>query len=316
LPAGKLKQAVDDLNANIATGLVGVVALCFAGWTMLAVRLYQHQQPLRYELRREPPWGVVDLLLILVLGFGPQITVASYFQPLIVPENPDHHVLKELLRWNSVVSVISIVGMLTYFQFRPQASLKDVGLDLRNVGHQFGIGVACFVLVGPLVFAIQASLVELLEFESKHPLIELIKDDTSAFQMCAFLAVVVAPISEELIFRGFLQGWLERLPLFRATFDSFLFGRRQTDEEADILFQESQGDSHPVAVMPIVISSAIFAAMHWSHGPDPIPLFFLALALGYMYQRTHRLLPCMVAHACLNGTTMLLLWLSLDELGG
>ena len=287
----------------------------WAGWTVLAVRLYQRQQPLRYELRREPPWGVWDLLLILILAFGPQLTVASYFQPMLVPSSPDPQVLKELLRWNSVVSVISICGMLTYFQFRPQAGLKDVGLDVKKFGYQFGIGVACFVLVGPLVFALQAALVVLLEFESKHPLIELIKDDKSAFQMCAFLAVVVAPISEELIFRGFLQGWLERLPLFRADFDSFLFGRRQTDEESDILFQESQGNSHPVALLPIVISSAIFAAMHWSHGPDPIPLFFLALALGYMYQRTHRLLPCMIVHACLNGTTMLLLWLSLDELG-
>jgi membrane protease YdiL (CAAX protease family) len=40
--------------------------------------------------------------------------------------------------------------------------------------------------------------------------------------------------------------------------------------------------------------------MHASHGPDPVPLFVLALGLGYLYQRTHRLLPCVVVHLLLN----------------
>jgi Type II CAAX prenyl endopeptidase Rce1-like len=65
---------------------------------------------------------------------------------------------------------------------------------------------------------------------------------------------------------------------------------------------------------PIVISAAFFAVMHWSHGPDPAALFVLALGLGYLYQRTHRWMPSVVTHACLNGTTMLLLWYGLDEL--
>lgn len=306
---------MDDLNANFATVLVGVIALCIAGWVTIATRLYQRQQILPYDVRREAPWGLWDLFLILLLAFGPSIAISVHFQPLLIPEKPNHQVLAELLRWNSFVSVISIFGMLCYFQFRPQSSFRDVGLDRRRLGYQFGVGIACFVLVAPVVFAIQATFVLLLDFESKHPLIELLQDDPSAFYVCAFLAVVIAPILEELVFRGFLQGWLERLPLFRADIDSFLLGRRETSEEDDVLFQESNRGPQPVALMPILISSTIFALMHYSHGPDPVALFFLALALGYVYQRTHCLLPCMIVHACLNGTTMLLLWLSLDQLG-
>lgn len=306
---------MNDALANLATVSLGLFALWILGWIALLARLFQGRPLLRFELRRESPWGLWDLFLILALAFGPQVTVAICFQPLLRPNNPDPQVLTQLLSWNAVVSVISIFGMLAYFQFRPQASLKDVGLDLRKFGYQLAVGIACFLLVAPVVFAIQATLVVLFEFESKHPLIELLKHDESAFNICTFLAVVVAPIAEELVFRGFLQGWLERLPLFRAEFDSFLLGRRETDEEDDILFQESKRGSHPLALMPIVISSTVFAAMHWSHGPDPVALFVLALALGYVYQRTHRVLPCIVVHACLNGTTMLLLWLSLDELG-
>jgi membrane protease YdiL (CAAX protease family) len=43
--------------------------------------------------------------------------------------------------------------------------------------------------------------------------------------------------------------------------------------------------------------------------PDPVPLFFFALVLGTLYYRTHRLLPLIVLHAALNGTSLLLAWL-------
>jgi membrane protease YdiL (CAAX protease family) len=56
--------------------------------------------------------------------------------------------------------------------------------------------------------------------------------------------------------------------------------------------------------LPIVASSALFALMHLGHGPAPIPLFFLAMTLGYIYQRTHRVLPCIIVHALLNGTSL------------
>ena len=34
--------------------------------------------------------------------------------------------------------------------------------------------------------------------------------------------------------------------------------------------------------------------------PDPIAIFFLSLALGTLYYRTHRILPCIVLHVCFN----------------
>ena len=43
---------------------------------------------------------------------------------------------------------------------------------------------------------------------------------------------------------------------------------------------------------------------HYSHGPDWIPLFFLALGLGYLYRQTHRLLPCITVHFLLNSCSM------------
>jgi hypothetical protein len=44
--------------------------------------------------------------------------------------------------------------------------------------------------------------------------------------------------------------------------------------------------------------------------PDPVPLFFLALALGYLYRQTHRIVPAVVLHAGLNATTLAAAWLT------
>lgn len=44
--------------------------------------------------------------------------------------------------------------------------------------------------------------------------------------------------------------------------------------------------------------------------PDPIPLFFLAIGLGVLYARTHRLAPCVILHAALNAASLALAWFS------
>jgi membrane protease YdiL (CAAX protease family) len=67
------------------------------------------------------------------------------------------------------------------------------------------------------------------------------------------------------------------------------------------------------AWLPIAISSLIFALLHYSHGPDWIPLILLAAGMGYLYQRTHRLLPSLVVHASLNSLSMWGLWVSVFE---
>jgi membrane protease YdiL (CAAX protease family) len=64
---------------------------------------------------------------------------------------------------------------------------------------------------------------------------------------------------------------------------------------------------------PIGISSLIFALLHFSHGPDWVPLIPLALGMGYLYQRTHRLVPSLVVHFGLNSLSMWMLWVYVFE---
>jgi membrane protease YdiL (CAAX protease family) len=63
------------------------------------------------------------------------------------------------------------------------------------------------------------------------------------------------------------------------------------------------------AWLPIALSAIIFALLHFSHGPDWVALTLLAAGMGYLYQRTHRLVPSLVVHALLNSLSMWGLWL-------
>lgn len=67
---------------------------------------------------------------------------------------------------------------------------------------------------------------------------------------------------------------------------------------------DTRSDWTPTAVWPIVITSLMFAVMHWGQGLAPIPLFFLSLGLGYLYRQTGSLVPSIVVHFTLNGFTM------------
>jgi membrane protease YdiL (CAAX protease family) len=46
---------------------------------------------------------------------------------------------------------------------------------------------------------------------------------------------------------------------------------------------------------------------------DPIPLFVLAVVLGFLYFRTHRIAPSVVVHAALNAASLTLAWLQLRQ---
>jgi membrane protease YdiL (CAAX protease family) len=175
-----------------------------------------------------------------------------------------------------------------------------------------------------------------------HPLVELLKERSGAgpLLISALAAVIVAPVVEEFLFRVVFQGWMERVialyvaPHFAATHVAEEstnepigpLGPRYDQGLQDDLTNpyrsptamsyrsplRPEGTSEEaswVMAVPIVISSACFALVHAAHGVAPYPLFLFALALGYLYQRTHRLIAPVVLHACLNACSLLFLFL-------
>ena len=48
-----------------------------------------------------------------------------------------------------------------------------------------------------------------------------------------------------------------------------------------------------------------------SISPDPVPLFFLALVLGLLMYRTHRIMPSIFLHAFFNAGSLFLAWMTM-----
>ncbi len=119
------------------------------------------------------------------------------------------------------------------------------------------------------------------QFES-HPTLEaLAKGDLSRVRLMALWigAALIAPVAEEMFFRGILQ--------------NFLLGATKKNGLA------------------IALSATAFAAVHFSQ-PHAVPaLFFLGVLLGAAYARTGRLVVPIAVHAAFNFKT--LVWETLGQ---
>jgi membrane protease YdiL (CAAX protease family) len=92
---------------------------------------------------------------------------------------------------------------------------SHVGLTAARWQANIRLGLAAFCLVTPLVLGLYF-VVHLLTPSTPHPLEELIQQPHFGFEwgLIAFGAVIAAPLLEEWLFRGLLQGWLRRASLW------------------------------------------------------------------------------------------------------
>ena len=110
-----------------------------------------------------------------------------------------------------------------------------------------------------------------------HPILEF-TPGASPFWLAAVLVstVVLAPLAEELLYRGLLQSMIRQ---------------------------------HTSSPWPaILLTSAVFAASHFGQCQDMPALFVLAVALGYNYERTGRLVAPILLHALFNAA---MIWVRL-----
>jgi membrane protease YdiL (CAAX protease family) len=114
------------------------------------------------------------------------------------------------------------------------------------------------------------------------------------------IAAVVAPLAEELVFRGLLQtavlqrGFGFLIPQF-------------APPSAEVKGWVPSVGHRWVAIL---VSSLLFTAVHLPYTMTAPIILPLALALGYLYERTGNLYAVIVLHALFNGTN---LWMSRME---
>ena len=85
------------------------------------------------------------------------------------------------------------------------------GIQRTMVRWDTLIGLLAFIMVIPAILLLQWSLTFLVKYE--HGTLEMLMKDSSLLTIAStwFAAVLVAPVCEEIFFRGILQSWLQRL---------------------------------------------------------------------------------------------------------
>lgn len=106
--------------------------------------------------------------------------------------------------------------------------------------------------------------------EKGHAVILVLRDaDQWTIVLCFFVAVIFAPITEEIIFRMFIQGYLEKLDTrlrLQARRTQAFYHQRAGIEPRGSFFTFL-----PWGVMPILLTSGVFAMLHFRMASEPPP---------------------------------------------
>jgi membrane protease YdiL (CAAX protease family) len=303
--------------------IVVVVAGSCAGWAAVLWRMAR-KQPLLLRVHRRPaPWGLLDLLLATLLLMTFQLLNAFVLtQELgIDPARGwDRLPLSDLalvLFCEPAVNLAAIAIALAAIGLRTKARRPDFGISLRHLRQDLWLGVVAFVMLAPPVYGLQRVLT--IWFPYDHPLISVLQKHPQPILHAAvfFSAVIAAPIVEEFFYRVLWQGWLQTVAERWNDFFQLALGNTALPVTvADDAAVSNDSNSAAATAIPtrssevfaILAGSALFASMHISQGAAPIPLFVLAVGLGYVYARTGRVLPCIVVHVLLNACSLAMLW--------
>lgn len=247
-----------------------VLNVLFAASTTIWLAIFwnacQRRAPLARVPREPVSWPAVAVC-------------ATFLVALIVPQfivglrgSVDRFSLKAV-QWHALAMALQGLAVVGVLRLAGPIRKEDFGWNSANWRGDLVIGVAGFVASVTPVTLVNAGVDKLgLRGEGvKHLFFQILDADSgrSILFWIALSVVVLAPLAEELTYRVLLQGWCQsQIPPWKA----------------------------------ILFSALIFSLVHGA--PDCIPLFPLALILGYVYSRRYSYLSVVVIHSLFNAMNL------------
>ena len=285
------------------------VVIVSAVWMSAVVWWFQRRRVVPYQPRRPAPWQAFDLAIIVMFYVAFQAGVVGLVRVALGPdamqalatcgsgEIQNEHVVAQLMAgangWVLLLCVISaalVAPVSEEFFFRVLLQGWFEALERR---WRWMPGLRRFVPrgVGPIV------LVSLL-FAAMH---FRIGEPRACVPLLVFFLGTAA--IGRLLTMVFAVGLLRWRVGATAADLGWAPGKIRSDIGLGLA-------SFAAIVAPIY---AMQISLHFllpkDVAPDPLPLFFLALVLGILYYRTHRIMPLIVLHASLNSASLVLAWL-------
>ena len=265
-------------------GLFFLLILCVGVVMDLGLALYFLKRPPRprrwveaLSARALPGRHVLMVFLILITLY----ITCSVFYSILFPDTvmlEPHTLLFQALFFH-VPALFILAGVLIYHR---QPGREPLGLSWRRAPKMLGLSVLLYLAAIPILW-FYSMLYQILLYQFGfnfylQEVAEIFMEPASLPVRVAlyFIAIVLAPVFEEIVFRGVLLPWVvRRTGLWTGT----------------------------------IIVSLVFAAIH-VHLPSLLPLFLLSAMFCIAYARTRSLLVPIGMHACFNGVTTLLLTLT------
>jgi hypothetical protein len=333
------------VRAWLAIALAGGVAAAVLYLIVLSTRRWLPPQRRRASVWNGPLVGALFLLLVYLPGTVPPITGRDVLARWLWKSPPDETAHRLVAGGAARVITLPLFvaawwGLLASAGYRAAA----LGLSPRRAAGDAVAAYRTWLVVTPAVYA--ANFVVLLVYAlgvgkqpEEHPILELLclHPPTPVVGLLVVQAVMVAPVCEELFFRGAVQPWLADRPwggafaLILAAVVGVL--QRLVPEPnfrdpAQVLSILAPGafvlalvplcralDGWPglvrwlpvrdpvargQAARAIFGTAALFANVHAAVWPSPICLFVLALGLGWLAYRTQGIVAPIVMHMLFN----------------
>lgn len=227
---------------------------------------------------RTDEWRMPDALVALVLAVA---FVALGIGAALHRGGASEAVKIEQVLPGSLFFPVLVAGVAAFLRYRGLRLIPALGLARLGPGRVIGWALGLVLLA--FIFAGAANLLTLAALQGKaeqQPLVNLFREvarrgDTAAMAKIFFAGVILAPVSEEFIFRGFF----------------YAVGKRYLGPLASGF-----------------ATALLFAAFHLSLSAVA-GLFVLAVCLTLAYERTGSLLVPIGMHALFNFTSLCVVWL-------
>lgn len=230
---------------------------------------------MRLDNLNDPPWSLKEALLALIAVFAVNNLLALMLRWVGFNLSPF-----AFFTFASILQTSGIIAIVFYFVLaRHHAGGKSLGLKSREIGRYLLTGLGGGVLIFLVVVLSGLAVERLFPAPAElQPFAQLVVNAKTWTQLAVLLVlgVILAPVGEELYFRGFLY------PALRSRLG---------------------------VPLSLLLSGGFFGIMHFDL------LRFLPLALGgvglaWLYERTGSLYTAIAAHSFWNFVMLALLLLS------
>ncbi len=274
LPPPTLNTALYELLAvvNPLALIAGVVLLA-----LLASKELIRGPVLPVEWKLQPTWTALDVLLVVLIAIAIMIPLQFFF-----PKETDKPITAGGWVAEIIFRVLTVAALLAVAASRHRKSgelsprFAALGLHADRLWPSIRIGLVAFLCFHAVDFGLNWAELRVVRHFQLNMIVqdpvELMYSAKSLATLIALpcLAIVLAPVTEELFFRGFLQGVL------RTTCGSNL----------------------------AILAAALFFASAHMNIFFFVRLFALGLTLGYLYDRTQSLAAPITTHFCQNAYTL------------